>query len=161
MILLDFCEFRELILKVFEWHLDSCFQIRILNFCWIQKPHSHCQFINFYTNNKVSLSKSYKIDSTNLHCIPKNYTIKFLTIYYNFLPSYTWQHRLSFNGQFKFEESNLVDEWRKLSELEEVETLGLTVDHQNRLIFFYQNFQTAIVKVKLNFIHAFWMSGKH
>ncbi len=118
----------------------------------------HSSFINSDTNNKVSLSNSSKIDSTNLHCIPKNYTIKFLTIYYNFLPSYTWQHRLSFNGQFKFEVTNLVDEWRKLSELEEVEMPGFTADHQNRLIF-YQNFRTAIVKVKLNFIHAFW--SKH
>ncbi len=96
----------------------------------------HSSFINSDTNNKVSLSKPSKIASINLHCIPKNYTIKLLTIYYNFRPSYTWQHRLSFNGQFKFEESSLVDEWRKLSELEEVEMPGLTADHQNRLIFY-------------------------
>jgi hypothetical protein len=84
----------------------------------------HSSFINSDTNNKVSLSKSSKIGSINLHCIPRNYTIKFLTIYYNFLPSYTWQHRLSFNGRFKFKKSNLVDEWRKLSEFEEVEMPG-------------------------------------
>ncbi len=154
MILLGFCEFRELILKVFEWHLHSSLQIWILNFCWIQKPHSHCQFINSDTNNKVSLSKSSKIYFINLHCVPKNYTIKLLTIYYNFRPSYTWQHRLSFNGQFKFEVTNLVDEWRKLSELEEVEMPGFTADHQNRLIFYIKTSKPQLWKQN-------WISFTH